>query len=179
MAGPDALVLENPSLVHQAEILARPHAEAWRMANAIRTLAIDAVEAAKSGHPGLPMGMADVATALWTRFYKFDAAAPRWPDRDRFVLSAGHGSMLLYALLYLTGFDGMGIEEIKRFRQLDSPAAGHPEYGEHPAIETTTGPLGQGISTAVGMALAERLLAARFGRSLVDHRTWVSRPTAT
>ena len=143
------------------------------MANAIRALAIDAVEAAKSGHPGMPMGMADVATALWTRFHKFDAADPRWPDRDRFVLSAGHGSMLLYALLYLTGHDGMGIEEIKRFRQLHSPAAGHPEYGEHPGIETTTGPLGQGIATAVGMALAERLLAARFGRSLVDHRTWV------
>ena len=143
------------------------------MANAIRALAIDAVEAAKSGHPGMPMGMADVATALWTRFHKFDAADPRWPDRDRFVLSAGHGSMLLYALLYLTGHDGMGIEELKRFRQLHSPAAGHPEFGEHPAIETTTGPLGQGIATAVGMALAERLLAARFGRSLVDHRTWV------
>ena len=143
------------------------------MANAIRALAIDAVEAAKSGHPGMPMGMADVATALWTRFHKFDAADPRWPDRDRFVLSAGHGSMLLYALLYLTGHDGMGIEEIKRFRQLHSPAAGHPEFGEHPGIETTTGPLGQGIATAVGMAMAERLLAARFGRSLVDHRTWV------
>src|SRR5690242_5237692 len=143
------------------------------MANAIRAPAIDAVEAAKSGHPGMPMGMADVATALWTRFHKFDAADPRWPGRDRFVLSAGHGSMLLYALLYLTGHDGMGIEEIKRFRQLHSPAAGHPERGEHPAIETTTGPLGQGIATAVGMAVAERMLAARFGRSLVDHRTWV------
>src|SRR5690242_21871714 len=142
------------------------------MANAIRALAIDAVEAAKSGHPGMPMGMADVATALWTRFLKFDAADPRWPDRDRFVLSAGHGSMLLYALLYLTGFDGMGIDEIKQFRQLESPAAGHPEYGLHPGIETTTGPLGQGIGTAVGMAIAERLLASRFGRSLVDHRTW-------
>src|SRR5690348_4940310 len=173
MAALDAPAMDNPVLAHQAEVLGRPHEQAWRMANAIRALAIDAVEAAKSGHPGMPMGMADVATALWTRFYKFDAAAPRWPDRDRFVLSAGHGSMLVYALLYLTGFDGMGIEEIKRFRQLDSPAAGHPEYGEHPAIETTTGPLGQGIGTAVGMALAERLLAARFGRSLVDHRTWV------
>ena len=173
MAALDAAVHDNPVLAHQAEILARPPTQAWQMANAIRALAIDAVEAAKSGHPGMPMGMADVATALWTRFHKFDAADPRWPDRDRFVLSAGHGSMLLYALLYLTGHDGMGIEEIKRFRQLHSPAAGHPEYGEHPAIETTTGPLGQGISTAVGMALAERLLAARFGRSLVDHRTWV------
>ncbi len=173
MAAFDAPVTENPVLAHQAEILGRPSTEAWQMANAVRALAVDAVEAAKSGHPGMPMGMADVATALWTRFHKFDAADPRWPDRDRFVLSAGHGSMLLYALLYLTGHAGMGIEEIKQFRQLHSPAAGHPEFGEHPAIETTTGPLGQGIATAVGMALAERLLAARFGRSLVDHRTWV------
>ena len=143
------------------------------MADAIRALAIDAVEQAKSGHPGMPMGMADVATVLFTKFLKFDAADPRWPDRDRFVLSAGHGSMLLYALLHLTGQAGMGIEEIRRFRQLHSPAAGHPEYGEHPGIETTTGPLGQGLANAVGMALAERLLAARFGKSLVDHRTWV------
>jgi transketolase len=173
MAGPDVPITEDSVLTHQAEILARPHTQAWQMANAIRALAIDAVEAAKSGHPGMPMGMADVATTLWTRFHKFDAADPHWPDRDRFVLSAGHGSMLLYALLYLTGHDGIGIEEVKQFRQLHSPAAGHPEFGEHPAIETTTGPLGQGISTAVGMALAERLLAARFGRSLVDHRTWV------
>jgi len=173
MAGPDALTIDNPVLTHQAEILARPSTQAWHMANAIRALAIDGVEAAKSGHPGMPMGMADVATALWTRFHKFDAADPRWPDRDRFILSAGHGSLLLYALLYLTGHEGMGIGEIKRFRQLDSPAAGHPEFGEHPGIETTTGPLGQGFATAIGMALAERLLAARFGRSLVDHRTWV------
>ena len=143
------------------------------MADAIRALAIDAVEKAKSGHPGMPMGMADVSTALFTRFLKYDAADPRWPDRDRFVLSAGHGSMLLYALLHLTGHAGMGIEEIQRFRQLHSPAAGHPEFGEHPGIETTTGPLGQGIATAVGMALAERMMAARFGKSLVDHRTWV------
>ncbi|MFQ3623360.1 MAG: transketolase [Acetobacteraceae bacterium] len=143
------------------------------MADAIRALAIDAVEAAKSGHPGMPMGMADVATVLWTRFLKFDAADPRWPDRDRFVLSAGHGSMLLYALLHLTGHEGMEMEELRAFRQLGSRTAGHPEYGEHPAIETTTGPLGQGIATAVGMAMAERMLAARFGRSLVDHRTWV------
>ena len=118
MAGPDALTTDNPALAVQAEILARPHTQAWTMANAVRALAIDAVEAAKSGHPGLPMGMADVATALWTRFHKFDAADPRWPDRDRFVLSAGHGSMMLYALLYLTGHEGMGIPEIKRFRQL-------------------------------------------------------------
>jgi transketolase len=173
MAALDAPVTDNPVLAHQAEVLARPPTQAWQMANAIRALAIDAVEAAKSGHPGMPMGMADVATALWTRFHKFDAADPRWPDRDRFVLSAGHGSMLLYALLYLTGHDGIGIEELRQFRQLHSPAAGHPEFGLHPGIETTTGPLGQGFGTAVGMALAERLLAARFGRSLVDHRTWV------
>ncbi|MBS7810741.1 transketolase [Roseococcus pinisoli] len=163
----------NPALEAQAAILARPASEERRMADAIRALAMDAVEKAKSGHPGMPMGMADVATALFTKFVKFDAADPRWPDRDRFVLSAGHGSMLLYALLHLTGHAGMEIEELKRFRQLHSPAAGHPEYGYHPAIETTTGPLGQGISTAVGMALAERHLSARFGKSLVDHRTWV------
>ncbi|MDO9710640.1 transketolase [Paracraurococcus lichenis] len=166
---PDA---PNPALEAQAAILARPVTEERQMANAIRALAIDAVEKAKSGHPGMPMGMADAATVLFTKFLKFDAADPRWPDRDRFVLSAGHGSMLLYALLHLTGHAGMGIEELQRFRQLHSPAAGHPEYGEHPGIETTTGPLGQGIANAVGMALAERLLAARFGKSLVDHRTW-------
>ncbi|MBV9786186.1 MAG: transketolase [Acidisphaera sp.] len=143
------------------------------MADAVRALAIDAVQAAQSGHPGMPLGMADAATALWTRFLKFDAADPRWPDRDRFVLSAGHGSLLLYALLHLTGHDGMEIDALQRFRRLHSPAAGHPEYGEHPAIEATTGPLGQGIGAAVGMALAERMLAARFGKSLVDHRTWV------
>jgi transketolase len=163
----------SPALAAQAALLARPATEERRMADAIRALAIDAVEAAKSGHPGMPMGMADAATVLFTRFLKYDAADPRWPDRDRFVLSAGHGSMLLYALLHLTGQAGMGIEEIRRFRQLHSPAAGHPEFGEHPGIETTTGPLGQGFANAVGMALAERLLAARFGRSLVDHRTWV------
>jgi transketolase len=143
------------------------------MADAIRALSIDAVEAAKSGHPGMPMGMADLATVLWSRFLKFDAADPRWPDRDRFVLSNGHGSMLLYSLLHLTGQPGVTIEDIRNFRQLHSPCAGHPEFGEAPGIETTTGPLGQGIATAVGMALAERLLAARFGKSLVDHRTWV------
>ena len=148
---------ENPALAHQAAILAQPMTPARRMADAIRALAIDAVEAAKSGHPGMPMGMADVATVLWSRFLRYDAADPRWPDRDRFVLSAGHGSMLLYALLHLTGFEGMGIEELKQFRQLHSPAAGHPEFGEHPGIETTTGPLGQGLATAVGMALAERM----------------------
>ncbi len=173
MAAITELVAENSALARQAEILARPMTAEQRMANAIRALAIDATEAAKSGHPGLPMGMADVATALFTRFLKFDAADPDWPDRDRFVLSAGHGSMLLYALVYLTGYAGLTIGDIRRFRQLHSPAAGHPEFGEHPAIETTTGPLGQGFGTAVGMALAERMMAARFGRSLVDHRTWV------
>ena len=144
-----------------------------RMANAIRALAMDAVEAAKSGHPGMPMGMADAATVLFTRHLKYDAAHPEWPDRDRFVLSAGHGSMLLYALLYLTGYPGITIEDIKRFRQLGSPCAGHPEYGHAPGIETTTGPLGQGLGNAVGMALAERVLNARFGDALVDHRTYV------
>ncbi len=163
----------NPALSTQAELLARPLTEARRMADAIRALAIDAVEQAKSGHPGMPMGMADAATVLFSKFLKFDAADPRWSDRDRFVLSAGHGSMLLFALLHLTGHAGMEIEELRRFRQLHSAAAGHPEFGEHPAIETTTGPLGQGLGNAVGMAIAERLLAARFGRSLVDHRTWV------
>ncbi len=172
MASIAEISADNPALALQAEIRARPETAERRMADAIRALTIDAVEAAKSGHPGMPMGMADAATALWTRAHKFDAADPRWPDRDRFVLSAGHGSMLLYSLLCLTGHAGMGIEQLKRFRQLHSPAAGHPEFGEHPAIETTTGPLGQGIANAVGMALAERMLAARFGKSLVDHRTW-------
>jgi transketolase len=151
----------------------KPTSAARAMANAIRALAMDAVEAAKSGHPGMPMGMADVATVLFTRFLKFDASNPDWPDRDRFVLSAGHGSMLLYALLYLTGYPGIGIEDIKRFRQFGSVCAGHPEHGEIPGIETTTGPLGQGLANAVGMALAERILNARFGDSLVDHKTYV------
>ncbi|HXJ00587.1 MAG TPA: transketolase [Micropepsaceae bacterium] len=143
------------------------------LANAIRALSMDAVEAAKSGHPGMPMGMAEAATVLFTRFLKFDAANPAWPDRDRFVLSAGHGSMLLYALLYLTGYPGITMEDIKRFRQLGSPCAGHPEHGHIPGIETTTGPLGQGLANAVGMALAERILNARFGDGLVDHKTYV------
>jgi transketolase len=143
------------------------------MANAIRALAMDAVERAKSGHPGMPMGMADVATVLFTRFLKFDAAAPHWPDRDRFVLSAGHGSMLLYALLHLTGYPGMTMEQLASFRQLASKTAGHPEYGHAPGIETTTGPLGQGLANAVGMALAERLLNARLGDAIVDHYTYV------
>jgi transketolase len=143
------------------------------LANAIRALAMDAVEAAKSGHPGMPMGMADVATVLFARFLRFDPSAPEWPDRDRFVLSAGHGSMLLYALLYLTGYPGMELEQLRRFRQLGSRTAGHPEFGHAPGIETTTGPLGQGLGNAVGMALAERHLRARFGADLVDHRTYV------
>src|SRR5690349_11235596 len=143
------------------------------MANAIRALAMDAVEQAKSGHPGMPLGMADVATVLFTRFLKFNPADPAWPDRDRFVLSAGHGSMLIYALLYLTGYETMTIEQIKRFRQLDSITAGHPEFGHAPGVETTTGPLGQGLANAVGMAMAERHLAAVFGRDVVDHHTYV------
>ena len=148
-------------------------AEHDRMANAIRALAMDAVEQAKSGHPGLPMGAADVATVLFTRFLKFDAADPAWPDRDRFVLSAGHGSMLLYALFYLLGYERMTIAEIKRFRQLGSLTPGHPEHGHTPGVETTTGPLGQGLANAVGMAIAERHLAALFGDDMVDHHTYV------
>ncbi len=143
------------------------------LANAIRALTLDAVEQAKSGHPGLPLGMADAATVLFSQFLKFDPKDPSWPDRDRFVLSAGHGSMLLYSLLYLTGYPGITIDNIKHFRKVGSPCAGHPEYGHIPGIETTTGPLGQGIAHAVGMALAERILNARFGDELVDHRTYV------
>ncbi len=161
------------ALARQKLLLAEPRGPERTMANAIRALTIDAVEAAKVGHPGMPLGMADVATVLWTKYLKYDAADPKWADRDRFVLSAGHGSMLLYALLHLTGHQGMEIDVLKRFRQLHSAAAGHPEYHEHPAIEMTTGPLGQGLATAVGMAIAERMLAAKFGKSLVDHRTWV------
>jgi transketolase len=142
------------------------------MANAIRALAMDAVEKANSGHPGMPMGMADVATVLFSQFLKFDSRHPEWPDRDRFVLSAGHGSMLLYALLYLTGYPQMTIDEIQRFRQIDSKTPGHPEYGHTQGVETTTGPLGQGLGNAVGMALAERLLNARHGDALVDHYTY-------
>jgi transketolase len=142
------------------------------MANAIRALAMDAVEKANSGHPGLPMGAADVATVLFTRFLKFDPTDPAWPDRDRFVLSAGHGSMLLYSLFYLLGYPKMTIDEIKNFRQLGSLTPGHPEYGHTPGVETTTGPLGQGIANAVGMAIAERHLAAIYGSDIVDHRTY-------
>ncbi len=143
------------------------------MANAIRFLSMDAVQRANSGHPGMPMGMADIATVLFTKFMTFDPTEPDWTDRDRFVLSNGHGSMLLYSLLYLTGYPGMDIEQLKNFRQLGSATAGHPEYGHAAGIETTTGPLGQGIANAVGMALAERMMAAQFGDSLVDHYTYV------
>ena len=144
-----------------------------RMANAIRFLSMDAVQAANSGHPGLPMGAADIATVLYTRFMTHDPKYPGWPDRDRFVLSAGHGSMLLYALLYLSGYEDITLEEIKNFRQLGSRTAGHPEWGHAAGIETTTGPLGQGLANGVGMALAERILNARFGNDLVDHFTYV------
>jgi len=144
-----------------------------RLANALRFLAADAVQRAKSGHPGMPMGMADAATVLFREFLRFDAAAPDWPDRDRLVLSAGHGSMLLYGALYLLGYPGVTREELENFRQLGSRTPGHPEYGRTPGVETTTGPLGQGLANAVGMALAERILAERFGPELVDHRTWV------
>ena len=143
------------------------------MANALRALAMDAVEQAKSGHPGMPMGMADVATVLVAQFLRFDPTAPDWPDRDRLVLSAGHGSMLLYGLLHLTGYPDMTVDELRRFRQLGSRTAGHPERGHASGIETTTGPLGQGLGNAVGMAIAERLLAAEFSEAVVDHRTYV------
>src|SRR5712671_2058341 len=145
------------------------------LANSIRALAMDAVEAAKSGHPGMPMGMAEIAEALWKRHLRHNPASPSWPDRDRFVVSNGHGSMLLYSLLHLTGY-ALPIEELKRFRQLGSKTPGHPEYGHAPGVETTTGPLGQGIANGVGMALAEKLLAAQFNRpgfDLVDHHTYV------
>jgi len=144
-----------------------------RMANAIRALAMDAVERANSGHPGMPMGMADVATVLFSQFLKFDPADPKWPDRDRFVLSAGHGSMLLYSLLYLTGYEAMTIDEIKNFRKLHSKTPGHPENFQTPGVETTTGPLGQGVGASVGFALAERMLAAEYGEDVVNHHTFV------
>ena len=154
----------------ERETRAVTHAD---MANALRALSMDAVEAAKSGHPGMPMGMADVATVLFTRFLKFDPKTPDWPDRDRFVLSAGHGSMLLYSLLHLTGYEDFPLEELKSFRQFGARTAGHPEYGHGAGIETTTGPLGQGLANGVGMALAERMMNARFGDDLVDHFTYV------
>ncbi|MFZ0609822.1 MAG: transketolase [Xanthobacteraceae bacterium] len=177
MSNPDILAAASANPAHSPRFpgaAAQPasRAEHDRMANAIRALAMDAVEKAKSGHPGLPMGAADVATVLFTRFLKFDPAAPAWPDRDRFVLSAGHGSMLLYALFYLVGYETMTIDEIKRFRQRGSLTPGHPEHGHTPGVETTTGPLGQGLGNAVGMAIAERHLAAVFGE-VVDHTTYV------
>jgi transketolase len=144
-----------------------------QMADAIRVLAMDGVEKAKSGHPGMPMGMADVATVLFSKFLKFDASRPDWADRDRFILSAGHGSMLIYALLHLTGYKAATKDELSNFRQWGSKTAGHPEYGHMPGVEVTTGPLGQGLATSVGFALAERHLAAKYGDDLVDHRTWV------
>jgi transketolase len=182
MTKPDRLSTANDPVAQTSRFSASDHhprpapisrAEHDRMANAIRVLAMDAVENAKSGHPGLPMGAADIATVLFTGCLKFDPADPTWPDRDRFVLSAGHGSMLLYALLHLLGQEKMTIEEIKRFRQLGSITPGHPEYGHTPGIETTTGPLGQGLANAVGMAIAERHLAAVFGDDIVDHWTFV------
>jgi transketolase N-terminal domain/subunit len=182
MTKPDRLSTANDPVAQTSRFSASDHhprpapisrAEHDRMANAIRVLAMDAVENAKSGHPGLPMGAADIATVLFTGCLKFDPADPTWPDRDRFVLSAGHGSMLLYALLHLLGQEKMTIEEFKRFRQLGSITPGHPEYGHTPGIETTTGPLGQGLANAVGMAIAERHLAAVFGDDIVDHWTFV------
>ncbi|NWH07270.1 MAG: transketolase [Alphaproteobacteria bacterium] len=163
----------DETLPSSADAAAIEAVAARDLANALRALSMDAVERAKSGHPGMPMGMADVATVLFRDFLKFDPSHPEWPDRDRFVLSAGHGSMLLYALLHLTGYADFPLEELKRFRQWGSKCAGHPEFGHGAGVETTTGPLGQGIATAVGMAIAERILAARFGDALVNHRTYV------
>ncbi|MBF5078044.1 transketolase [Paracoccus sp. NBH48] len=145
----------------------------WNLASAIRVLSMDAVEAANSGHPGMPMGMADVATVLFRNHLKFDASAPHWFDRDRFILSAGHGSMLIYSLLHLTGYEQMTLDQVRNFRQLGAITAGHPEYGHVEGVETTTGPLGQGIATAVGFAIAEEAMRAEFGTDLCDHRTWV------
>ena len=167
-----------PPLAASAAPVAEPASRAGhtRMANAVRALAMEAVEQAKSGHPGLPMGAADIATVLFTRFLRFDPADPAWPDRDRFLLSAGHGSMLIYALLHLLGYEAMTIAELKRFRRLGSLTPGHPEFGHTPGVESTTGPLGQGLANAVGMAIAEKTLAAQFnrpGHRIVDHRTFV------
>ncbi|MGB3406946.1 MAG: transketolase [Jannaschia sp.] len=155
------------------DALRAAHPGHWRRASAIRTLTLDAVAAANSGHSGMPMGMADVATVLFEKHLKFDATRPEWPDRDRFVLSAGHGSMLLYSLLHLTGYPEMTIDQLRNFRQLGSITAGHPEFRHAPGIEVTTGPLGQGIAMAVGMAIAEEIQRARYGRKIVDHKTWV------
>nr|WP_221892588.1 transketolase [Pontibrevibacter nitratireducens] len=164
--------VDERSLVNIEDLRAR-HPDHWNKATAIRVLALDAVKAANSGHSGMPMGMADVATVLFEKHLKFDASQPRWADRDRFVLSAGHGSMLLYALMYLTGYSDITLEEIKNFRQLGARTAGHPEYGHADGIETTTGPLGQGIANSVGFAIAEASLQARFGKKIVDHHTYV------
>ena len=153
--------------------LRKDHSDHWMKACAIRALAMDAVQAANSGHPGMPMGMADVATVLFEKHLKFDASAPKWADRDRFILSAGHGSMLIYALLHLTGYADVTLEQIRNFRQWGAITAGHPEYGHVSGVETTTGPLGQGIANAVGFARAEESLRARFGAKVVDHYTWV------
>ncbi|MDB5406718.1 MAG: tkt [Rhodospirillales bacterium] len=173
-ASQQAMASPAPAPQTAAAPLPEPrHREKRRLADALRALAMDAVEQAKSGHPGMPMGMADVATVLFGEHLKFDPARPDWPDRDRFLLSAGHGSMLLYGLLHLTGYAEMTLDELKRFRQLGSRTAGHPEYGHAKGIETTTGPLGQGLANAVGMALGERLLNAHFGDDLVDHHTYV------
>ncbi|MCT4684930.1 MAG: transketolase, partial [Roseicyclus sp.] len=153
--------------------LAQEHPDHARRAACIRTLALDAVAAANSGHSGMPMGMADIATVLFEKHLKFDAKAPDWPDRDRFILSNGHGSMLLYSLLYLTGYEDMTLEQVKNFRQLGAITAGHPEYGHAKGIETTTGPLGQGVANAVGFAMAEEFLRAKWGKKLFDHYTYV------
>ena len=153
--------------------LSKSENEQKQMSNAIAALSMDAVQAANSGHPGMPMGMADAATVLFSKFLKFNPTDPNWPDRDRFILSAGHGSMLIYSLLHLTGYKAVTMEQIKNFRQLGAITAGHPEYGHVPGIETTTGPLGQGISNAVGFALAERHMNARYGDDIVDHHTYV------
>ena len=160
---------KDPAIAAKAEL----DQQNFALANCIRALTIDAVNAANSGHPGAPMGMADAATVLFRNHLKFDAKNPDWPDRDRFVLSNGHGSMLLYSLLHLTGYEDMTLDQVKNFRQWGAITAGHPEYGHAKGIETTTGPLGQGIATAVGMALAERALAGEFGSDLVDHNTYV------
>ncbi len=160
---------KDPAIAAKADL----DPQNFALANCIRALTIDAVNAANSGHPGAPMGMADAATVLFRNHLKFDAANPDWPDRDRFVLSNGHASMLLYSLLHLTGYQDMTLDQIRNFRQWGAITAGHPEYGHAKGVETTTGPLGQGLATAVGMALAERALAGEFGDDLVDHRTWV------
>src|SRR6516165_2358531 len=178
MTMPDRILAASAALAQPSRFPATAtsptaRAEHDHMANAIRALAMDAVERAKAGHPGLPLGAADIATVLFTRFLKFDPSDPGWPDRDRFVLSAGHGSMLIYALLHLLGYEKMTIDEIKNFRQLGSLTPGHPEHGDTPGIETTSGPLGQGLANAVGMAIAERHLATVFGGDVVDHTTYV------